>query len=165
MRGSMAIDTKRVLNRRQLRFENEQQILDEAERLIAGNARVMGNWSAGQILKHLAIVMDGSIDGINFRAPWFIRVVAPLFKRRILTGRMPPGFKLSPDAEAKIVPSPAISVDEGLQALRASVARQHSTPTRKPSPFLGSMTREDWTKLHCRHAELHLSFLTVDETV
>ena len=30
---------------------------------------------------------------------------------------------------------------------------------RSRSPFLGELTNEEWTKLQCRHAELHLSFL------
>jgi hypothetical protein len=32
-------------------------------------------------------------------------------------------------------------------------------PQRFPSPFLGELTREQWDQLHCRHCELHLSFI------
>jgi hypothetical protein len=32
-------------------------------------------------------------------------------------------------------------------------------PQRHPSPFFGTLTNEEWDALHCRHAELHLSFI------
>ena len=33
----------------------------------------------------------------------------------------------------------------------------------KPSPVFGPMTHEEWEQLHCRHAELHFSFIHKDE--
>jgi hypothetical protein len=156
----MAINTKRVV-RRELRFENESEILAEAERLAEGSPQVLGNWSAGQIFKHLAIVMDGSIDGLNFKAPWIIRLIVPLFKKPLLTSTMRPGFRLPKRAKEVLIPRDLISTQEGIQALRDAVRRLNSTIERKPSPVLGPMTREEWTQLHCRHAELHLSFLVL----
>jgi hypothetical protein len=32
-------------------------------------------------------------------------------------------------------------------------------PRRKPSPLFGELTIDEWNQLHCRHAELHLSFI------
>jgi hypothetical protein len=156
------INTKRVVNRRKLQFASVNEILADAERMAAANARPLGNWSPGQIYKHLAIVMDGSIDGDFVQASWLVRKVARLFKNRMLNHGMKAGFKLPRASETAIVPPLTISNEEGLLALRTAVERQLRTPPTKPSPFFGPMTTAEWTQLHCRHAELHLSFLAVD---
>ena len=156
----MAINTKQVV-RRELRFENESEILAEAERLAEGSSQVLGNWSAGQIFKHLAIVMDGSIDGLKVTAPWYVRLIVPLFKKQLLSSPMRAGFRLPRRAKEVMVPRDSISIQEGIQSLRNAVTRLNSTTERKPSPVLGPMTREEWTQLHCRHAELHLGFLVL----
>jgi hypothetical protein len=46
-----------------------------------------------------------------------------------------------------------------LQLIRAAIGRMKTESTRFPSPFLGELTRDQWDQLHCRHCELHLSFL------
>lgn len=155
----MSIDTRKVA-RRKLRFENEAEILAEAERLAAGPIRVLGNWSPGRIFKHLAIVMEGSIDGIEFRPPWIIRAVGPWMKGYVLKHGMSPGIKLPENAKRALIDPADVSNEEGLAALRKAIERQLSIAERKPSPVFGKMTRDEWRQLHCRHAELHLSFLT-----
>lgn len=154
----MAIDTTKVTDRRQLRFSTIEDILADVERLNQGKVKSLGNWSGGQILKHLATVMNGSIDGMPFRAPWLVRVLCRMIKRRVLTKGMSPGFRLSGKAAEAIVP-PETGWEEGLAMFREAIRRLQTESKRAPSPFLGSMTREDWDQLHCRHSELHLSFL------
>jgi Protein of unknown function (DUF1569) len=110
-------------------------------------------------LKHLATVMNGSIDGTPMRLPWYFRLLGRMMKGRVLRKGMPPGFQLRGQAAETLVPPPT-SWEEGLQLFRQAVQRLRTETKREPSPFLGPMTREDWDQLHCRHAELHLSFLT-----
>ncbi len=43
--------------------------------------------------------------------------------------------------------------------LRQAIHRLQTEEKRAPNPVLGKLTREEWDRLHCRHAELHLSFL------
>jgi len=58
------IDTSKVIGRRQLHFTCLQDILADVDQLArAKDIRCLGNWSAGQVLKHLTIVMNGSMDG------------------------------------------------------------------------------------------------------
>ena len=74
--------------------------------------------------------------------------------RRFLTKGLPAGFK----APAKFLPD-ATSVDDGLTALKKAVARLHEDTTRALHPGFGSLTLDEWTQFHLRHAELHMSFL------
>jgi hypothetical protein len=155
----MTINTSKVPDRRKLRFDTLQNILEDAERLDPVNTKALGNWSGGQIFRHLARVMNSSIDGSPLRIPWFFRVLGRLMKNRILIKGMPPGYQLKGESAKFLVAAADTSWAQGLQELRQAVRRLQSESKREPSPFLGSMTREDWDKLHCRHAELHLSFL------
>jgi hypothetical protein len=154
----MPIATARVAGRRQLKFSTLDDILADVERLNQGKVRSLGNWSPGQNLKHLAIAMNGCLDGIDAKAPLLIRVLASSFlKKRILTRPMSAGFHL-PRSAAALLP-PETSWDDGVQAVRTALLRMKAEGQRHPHPLLGTLTREQWDQLHCRHCELHLSFL------
>jgi hypothetical protein len=159
----MSVATNKVQDRRELHFNSVEEILADVERLAQGKIRPLGNWSAGQILKHLAVVMDGSIDGPGFRLPWYMRLLGRMLRNSVLNRPMSAGFQL-PSYAAKVLVPPPINFEEGLAAFRHAVHRQQTETGRQPSVFLGPLTAEEWTRLHCRHAELHLSFLTLDET-
>ena len=152
-------NTSAVKDRRPVHFENLDDIVADAEMLVAAKQlRTLGNWTLGQALGHLAISMNGAIDGVPIK-PWFImRLLGRLMKKRFLRGPMPAGFKLPKAAEAKMVPPPQLSAAEGLEKLRSAVARLQREPTRSASPFLGNLTREEADRLQLRHSELHLSF-------
>ena len=154
----MAVATAKVSNRRKLHFNLIEDILDDVERLNQSKFKTLGNWSGGQILKHLSIVMNGSIDGAPMRLSWPLRLLGRMLKRRVLTKGMSPGFQLKGKAADALVP-PATTWEEGLEMFRRAVHRLQTETKREPSPFLGPMTREEWDQLHCRHSELHLSFL------
>lgn len=150
--------TKQITGRRTLRFESYEQILQDAERIAGGPHEVLGNWSAGQVFRHLATVMKGAIDGMPFQAPWFIRLPARLLKKVFLRRPMPAGFKLPRAAATHLVP-PETATEEGLLLLRQAIHRLQTETTRAPSPVFGPMTRAEWDQLQFRHCELHLSFL------
>ncbi len=154
----MAVDTTKVPNRRKLHFTTIEDILNDVEHLNQGQIKVLGNWSGGQILRHLSVVMNGSIDGVPLRFSWPLRLMGRMFKRRILTKGMTPGFQIKGKAVDTLVP-PTTSWEEGLAMFRQAVNRLQTESKREPSPFFGPMTRAEWDQLHCRHAELHLSFL------
>lgn len=160
---STAINTGKVTGRRQLHFDNLDDIRADVDQLAKWpSIRTLGNWSAGQILWHLAVVMKGSIDGIPPMMPGFVMsIMRFLFKRRFLTKTMSAGFKL-PAKAASIIPPPT-SFEDGLRFIRQALDRLQKESQRAPSPVLGPLTREEWDQLHCRHAELHLSFLVPGE--
>jgi hypothetical protein len=158
---STAIETGKVTNRRKLRFNGLDDILADVEQLSqAGELHCLGNWSAGQIIQHLAISMNKSIDGFDWRVPFVLRLLIQMFfKKRLLNQAMPPGFKLNARATAEMVPGETISMDEALANLRQAMQRLQSEDKRSPHPAFGSLTRAEWDLVHCRHSELHLSFL------
>src|SRR5262249_645770 len=100
MQGNMAVDTKVVTGRRKLRFESLDDILSDLDFLDGKRLKTLGNWSAGQILAHIAIPMNSAIDGLKFFPPWYVRILGRLFKKRILHGPAMAGFKLPPQAES-----------------------------------------------------------------
>ena len=156
----MTINTKQVTGRRELHFESLDDVLADAERLAAGEARMLGNWSLGQILSHLAVAMNSAIDGVDFKVPFFIRLIAPLMKKRFVRGPIKPGFQMPESMRPIFMPPDEVNTEDGLLALREAVARLKSDPTRDRNVFLGNLTREESDSMQMRHAELHLSFAT-----
>ena len=61
-----------------------------------------------------------------------------LMRKMILRGPLKPGFKLPKKAESKMVPA-EMSTEAGLEALKASIARQKSSRDRVRHPALGAM--------------------------
>ena len=156
--GTARIKTKAVQGRRALRFESLDDVVADAEKLAASpTTKMLGNWPLERLLTHLTTAINGSIDGISARAPWVVRLAAPLFKGSILNKGMTPGFNLPKKVEPSFYPA-AASPQEALEKLRAAVARTHHERMTARHPFFGQLTHDEWTKLHLRHSELHLSF-------
>jgi Protein of unknown function (DUF1569) len=158
------IDTRKVKERRQLRFDSLDDILAEVERLAQSKGvRAVGNWSSGQVLQHLATTMENSIDGFPSFVPAPVRVFLRLFmKRGFLTKPMPPGFKL-PARAGNMLPPPT-SWETSLGNFRRAMQRVKTEALRSPHPAFGPMTVDEWEQIHCRHSELHLGFLIPTES-
>ena len=158
----MSVEPKPVLNRRELHFRSLDAVVADAEALVASPyTRTLGKWSLDRLLMHLASAINGSIDGISAKAPWFIRLLAPFLKKRFLTKTMSAGFQLPKHIEADFFPA-ADSPRDAFEKLRAAVARLQNEKMTAKHPVLGKLTHEEWTQLHMRHAELHLSFAVID---
>jgi hypothetical protein len=157
------INTKRVRDRRKLRFENVAEALRDAESLAdaerRGTLRATGNWTLGQTLGHLAFWASCSFDGYpNMpRPPWFVRALIPFMRNGLLNKGMPAGVFLGkvPGGTFGIDVMPT---DEALIKMRSAFERLSQQAPTIPSLVLGPMTHEDSIKLNLRHAELHLSF-------
>jgi hypothetical protein len=158
------VETAQRSGRRRLRFQCYEDILDDVRKLAAGETRALGNWSLGQVCKHLALAIDKSIDStMTFRVPLKTRVLVRIFRGRILSGRLPSGFQLPPEA-APLLPEPAATVSDGLAALEQAIARLRSTSQRVPHPVFGKMNPSQWDQFHLRHGEMHLSFIVPAES-
>lgn len=157
--GATLINTAKVVGRRKLHFQSFEDVLRELTFLEGKHLRVQGNWSVGQILYHLSIPIDGAVDGLPFQMPWYLRWGATMLKPLILRMKMPAGFKLPPDAAAKMVPPPTAE-DVGYAALRRSISRFREAKSLHPHPIFGRLSPRDWEQIMCRHCELHLSFIT-----
>jgi hypothetical protein len=160
--GRVMINTRRVKDRRKLRFENLEAALQDASKLVeaeqAGTLRRTGNWTLGQALGHLAFWADAPFDGYpDMPVPWLVRVMAKLFKKRVIFNVMDPGMRIGrvPNGTfgLDVIPAP-----EGLSRLRRAYNRLAAQTPSKPNPAFGPLTHEEWLGLNLRHAELHLSF-------
>jgi hypothetical protein len=153
----MPINTKKVLGRRQLRFETLDDVLHDAETLASKEVQMLGNWSLGQVFRHLSIGLNGSTNGFTFRMPYIETLFVRIFlKKRLLTRGFPSGY-----GRARIwdpVKPGETSTVEGLSVLQTASKRFTDNPTRFPHPLFGKLSPEEWYLFHLRHSELHLSF-------
>jgi hypothetical protein len=154
----MPVNTAKVDGRRKLDYATLDDVLADADRLSSGRMKMLGNWSAGQIFQHLANAYNGSIDGFTMTFAWYFRVIAKVFKNKLVSGPMPPGFNLPSDGAKTMVPGET-STEEGLAALHAAVARLKRETHRAQHPMFGDLSNDEWNKIHCKHASLHMSFL------
>ena len=157
----MTVNTKKVIDRREVHYESLQDLLADAERLAGSDVRTVGNWTLGQIFIHLAQSMDSSIDGTEMKFPWIMKKVFGLImnKEKMLNNPLPPGFKIPKKGQAQFSPDPSTSTEDGISALRAAIERCQNEASRAEHPAFGELTREEWDKFHLRHAELHMSFV------
>jgi Protein of unknown function (DUF1569) len=148
--------------RRTLSFSNLFEVMPEVDRLLASH-RTVGNWSLGQVCNHLSAGIILSVDGYPMKAPWIIRkTIGPIVRGRILkSGRIPDGIKLRKDFE----PRPQLDARAEAEALRAAIQGfgAHAGPMAE-HPFFGSLTRENWERLHAIHAAHHLGFVLPGST-
>lgn len=144
--------------RRDLRFDSMAEVLAEVETLGRGPVRASGNWTAAQIVLHLAESIDRSIDGFGARASIAVRLAARAGKAKFLREGLPPGLKVG-ESMRHLMPSPDVAWDEAVRRLRTAIDRAGREPMTAAHPYLGWLTTDEWRQLHCRHAELHLGFL------
>jgi hypothetical protein len=157
------INTKKVRDRRMLRFSTLDDVLRDAEMLAEaarrGTLRATGNWTLGQALAHLATWVNMPFDGypeMRPPAPW-MRLLRPAISWWLVNKGFPAGVRIAgaPGGTFGIEPC---EMEEGLSRLRAAFGRLASEAPTQTSPVFGPMTHEEWIKFHLRHAELHLSF-------
>ena len=153
------INTKHVEGRRKVRYESLDDFLADARRVASSDVRMLGNWTPGQIYKHLAKSMNCSIDGFEKLMPPPMRWMLSFFmKKKFLNDSIPTGFKTSSDfifGES--------SAEEGLADLEKAIDRLKNESKRSLHPGFGKITNEEWNKFHLRHAEEHMSFLVDNE--
>lgn len=151
---SVTIDTRRIPGRLKLHFDNLDEMLAYAERLIAAGTTQRGNWSLGQVLQHLALIQNASIDGFPKRMPRPVRTLLKLFFKGWMLRH---GFPPSGPNVTTLTPEP-IEATVALANLRAATDRVKRETRRSENPGFGAMPLDEWNLLYLRHAELHLSF-------
>jgi hypothetical protein len=152
--------TSKVTDRRQLRFSSMRDIFDDVEYLASGDPpRTTGNWSCGQIVQHVAMLINFSIDG--FPAPRLalpLRILGRLMRKRALADPMRAGIRF-PRKWTFLAPDGAILWEDAVEYMNETMARLDTGRMTAPSPILGKLSHEQWEQLHCRHAEMHFSFM------
>ena len=146
--------------RRELRFDNLDQVVAEVEQLASGQVKTTGNHSFGQIIEHLARTHDlctGKLVGP--KPPWFMRLMIPLMKGSMLKDKpLKPGFNLPPAAENFFWPAGEVDVQQAIDHLKQSVENYQTKGALPKHPIFGKITKAQNLNLNCRHAAMHLSF-------
>lgn len=124
-----------------------------------GEVQSTGNWTAAQNVEHVARFIDISVDGTDLKASLILRLLGPMVKKSVLAKPMKPGFKLPSKLAARFVPPADVTWEDAVNHLRTIIGRAQKERMSGRSPVFGQLTHEEWVQLHCRHAELHFSFL------
>jgi hypothetical protein len=155
----LPIDTRRVKNRRRVRYQSVDEFLADAERLAERPVRELGNWTLAQIFDHLARSMNVSVNGTRERFPWALRIALRLARKRIIGNPMKPGYRVPENVAALLRPEAEPCLRESLSKLRGAAARFQTASEFPPHPAFGTLTPDEYQTLALRHAELHLSFV------
>jgi hypothetical protein len=154
--------TATKIERRKLSFTSLDEVVPDAENLLAKGYERAGNWDLAQVCSHLADWMRFPIDG--FEVPLFIRPFLWMMKvtvgkaklRKYLAEGMPAGKPTMPSTVAVSGGDPAAAIAK----LKESVERfkAHTGPIH-PSPLFGAMDKDTAMRLQLVHCAHHLSFL------
>ncbi len=154
-------------NRRLMNLASVDALVAELDRIEAaatsGTLRTTGNWTAGQILAHLAAWIEYGDVGYPVKPPpFFVRWILRLMLRKILRDGMKPGVRIPGVAGGTTGADPMDTI-AAIRRYRKAIPRLTTglVPVF-PSPAFGELSFDDYVKLQLRHAELHLSFLKFD---
>lgn len=156
----MSVNTAKVEGRRQLHFDTLDDLRADLTRLENTRVETIGNWTYGQILEHLAIGFRLAVDGeLDFKPPWFLKLIVPLMKNSMIYKPMRAGFKLPAAMARDLIPPVDISSGKAMGDLRAAIEAFASAAQLQPHGLLGPLPRDKWIQYQLRHCELHLSFV------
>jgi hypothetical protein len=160
----MAVNVK-LSDRRALAFETLDDILRDAEQITSGAHRTTGNWTAAQNIHHLAFAIGMANRGIDLKIPLAMKLVGRGLR---LLGQhvkpIKPGIKPPARIAAAFEPPKDVELHEALQLLRDEIDYAKQRGMTHPSPLFGKLSDAEWIEVHCRHAELHLSFIRPADT-
>ena len=160
----MTVNIK-TADRRVLKFDTLDDIVRDVEAIASGPHRVTGNWTAAQNIWHVAHTVAMSNRGFDFKVPLVMKLLGRMLKGLGMhTKPIKPGFNPPGKVAAAFAPPPDVSLEMAVAKLRDEVAYAKAHGMHHPSPLFGKLTHEQWTQLHCRHAELHHSFIHPNPT-
>src|SRR5262245_30226277 len=122
------INTKRVRDRRVLRFESIDDVLRDAEMLVeaarGGTLLGTGNRTLGQGLAHLAAWVKMPFDGYPEmpRPAWWMRLLRPVITKWIVHKGFPAGVRIA-GVEGGTFGIEPCEMEEGLGRLRSAFGR------------------------------------------
>jgi Protein of unknown function (DUF1569) len=153
-----------MVARRTLKFATLDEVVRDAENLLANGYDRAGTWSLAQCCGHLVYWLTAPLDGFG-NAPlpiavflWFARnTFGPKKLKQYIADR---SFPAGAPTDPKSVPT-ADSDDRGAveQLKLAAMRLKNHTGVILPSPMFGPMDKETAVKLQLVHCAHHLSFL------
>ena len=152
-----------TVTRRQPSFASLDDVVRDAEHLLAVGYEKAGNWDLAQCCDHLANWLTYPVAGFP-TAPLPIRMMLAVVRRTMgrqmlasyLRDGMPAGKPTLPQSVAAPGGDPAAAVERLREAARRFEAHAGE---HLPSPLFGKLTRDEALTVQLRHAAHHLSFL------
>jgi len=149
--------------RRKLSFASFDDVVHDAENLLARGYDKAGNWDLAQVCGHLAEWMRFPLDGFP-KMPLLLRpmfwVVRVTIGKKIRAKIMAKGFSVGSGTMPQTVPTPGGDALGAVAKLKEIAERWKTfAGPIHPSPLFGTMDKEEALKLQLKHCEHHLSFL------
>jgi hypothetical protein len=150
--------------RRQLQFGSLDDVIRDAERLLARGYEKAGSWDLAQVCNHLADWMGFQIDGFP-KPPAPIRAVLWVMKKtigrkKLLQYLADKSFPAGKPTMPQTVYAAGGDAQAAAERLRQNVERLKAYTGRiVPSPLFGPMTKDEAVGMQLVHAAHHLSFL------
>ena len=150
--------------RRPLKFDDLDQVIEELNRLLTGGYRQNGNWDLAQTSAHLDDWMRYTLDGYP-KAPAPIRLAIWLMKvtsgRRQFENVIKSGFKDKlPTMPVTVHKAGGKTDQEAVEQLTATIKRlKESDGPIVDSPLYGPLTYDEAVQLHLVHCAHHLRLL------
>ncbi len=144
--------------RRAIRFDRWEDVLADVDRMAAYGYDRVGEHSLGQNCNHLAIVLEGGLDGFPMKWSRPMQWVARILVLPRMLKHKPTGLRVT----APVFARQDLPVDDavGVERLRKAIER-FSAPdaTYVDHLVFGKLTRDQWKHQQLWHCEHHLSFL------
>lgn len=149
--------------RLELKYNEYADIARDIDALYSRGYERTGSWSLGQICRHLAYYMRGSLEGFPVMLPWILRVTVGrlALKQALKSSIRKPGGMTAPGSVYAEEPNDAPNVEEIKSLLHRLSVNQGLL---HPSALFGNLTPEQWKTLHLNHSAHHLSFLVPKQT-
>ena len=153
---------------RELHFDTIDDMLADAKRIAAqSDAATRGNWNAAENIWHVARYLQASVEGYPFTPPLFFRMIGPFLKKGLISKTMRSGFKTPEMIHKHMEPGGSevgeITMDRAIGLLEEWVGKANEQGYIPRNPAFGTMDRQQWTDLHCRHAELHFGLIEIKD--
>ncbi len=148
---------------RKIAFATLDDVVRDAETLLARGYDKAGKWDLAQVCSHLAEWLSFPVAGFP-KVPlvlkpmvWLMRVaVGQKMRTKIMTGVFSTGTRTLPHTVFPAGGDPAAAVARLKDV--AERFKAHTGPIH-PSPLFGKMTKDESLQLQLKHCEHHLSFL------
>jgi Protein of unknown function (DUF1569) len=150
--------------RRSLVFNDLDEVVRDAEALLARGYEKAGQWDLAQCANHLADWMRFPVEGFP-KAPAPIRAMLWMMRKtigrkKLLTYLKDKNFPAGKPTMPQTVAAPGGDARAAVAKLKSSVEKLKAfTGTIVPSPLFGAMTKEEAVGMQLVHAAHHLSFL------
>lgn len=144
---------------RELSFDTLDAAVEEAQMLLNSGYTPVGNWTLGQVCRHLTLVQDPSVDGypawislFAFLRPVMRRLLLP----KVLSGDSPRGIRTMSSFVPPKDADDAVEVAAFVASTRRLLA--HSGQYA-PHPAFGRLPNSEIVRVHTAHAAHHLRFI------